>query len=95
MVPLGLRALSNSHTVGNREQSDRGLMFPGGETEAKRDESILQWQCCVWGGRGVVLSVSYLSLSCPGQLVTLGSWRELDLPVSFLFPDVTILRWAP
>lgn len=67
MVPLGLRALSNSHTVGNREQSDRGLMFPGGETEAKRDESILQWQCCVWGGAGCGPQCLILELELPGS----------------------------
>lgn len=78
--------------MGSREQSDRGPVFPGGETEAKTDESFLQWQF----RRGdVVPSVPYLSSSCPGLLVTLGSWRELDLSVSFLFPDVTLLKWAP
>ena len=43
MVHLSFRALSNSQTVGNRELSDRGLVFPGGESETKTDESFSQW----------------------------------------------------
>lgn len=35
-----LRALSSSPTVGRREQSERDLMFPRGETEAKADGSF-------------------------------------------------------